>query len=461
MIVATGRPRKLRDYYLLAILLIIAPFYVLQARFSVVRILSPSADSISFSHGPTPKISEVDFAATDSTRTGNLTGSSYSSNNQTDKLQLVFHVGPRKTATTSIQTFLTQFQEEGHLATDNWEYAGRICHPFRGKTRMVSGCSLTDLLRYGRTVLLHECLVTAVDGNRSSCVKKQFQTELEAYRKRKKNVIMSDESWGKAKFRSPAHYLALREALSEDWEITIVTGYRYFFDWLPSDLFQNYRLDHAQQVWHEKWSQEGGRAIELVFPKFYNTWHESGKHVYTDWVVHCVNNTFPLKIIDLHQTGSVRTQFFCDVLHCPHSCQISQALDAAESQEARVNSHTNVMPVDYDIVAFQAEEMVNKSAFSRVRLRQALLEYDTNQRLTNDFRRCPSPTQLEDHLEQALNMDVAVWGKRKAATRESSLREAFRQRINEDFFCSVNASAVLQSDFWKDFLTTEQNHLIQ
>ena len=369
------------------------------------------------------------------------------------RLQLVFHVGPRKTATTTIQTDFTTFQDKQIFEQDGWEYMGRLCHPHLSKSggKMVYNCRWSRLLELGR-----KAMKPCADNRQKICVNKQFLEELDVQYARGKNLVLSDESWGSSKWGSRAHYEALRDAIPSDkWEVTIITGYRRFFEWLPSDMFQNARLDHTMQTWHEVWPPEG-QEIEGVFPNVYKKWYHGGDHVFTDWVVECVGDTFPLKILDIHdKTTGVRTNLVCNMMDMPNACRFSRELDK-EGNHTYMNSHDSALHVFFDTITFRAAKRgwVDTSKYERPVVREALAKF------TEDIlkltpveldRDCPSESQLEEHLQESLRVERRVFGDKIALQREVDTREAFQTRVDDKFFCGVDAEAVLNRNEFRTF----------
>jgi hypothetical protein len=66
--------------------------------------------------------------------------------------------------------------------------------------------------------------------------RKTFEKEL--YNCKGRNLIFSDEALSKSFVRDPEGIAMLAEVIGEDWETIVVVGYRRFFQWLPSSIFQ-------------------------------------------------------------------------------------------------------------------------------------------------------------------------------------------------------------------------------
>ena len=158
------------------------------------------------------------------------------------KPHLIFHVGPPKTGTTSLQFDLTHMQDV--LAVDNYTYAGRQYQPYyNDKGRLVVDRTMPSLLMEAREMFQSCTLVP-----RSRCCAK-FRRRLDDYQRRQQNVILSDESLNTNHFwQSPEDYQAMKKALQDDWNIVVVVGYRRFYEWIMSLKFQQDRLDQYYKL---------------------------------------------------------------------------------------------------------------------------------------------------------------------------------------------------------------------
>jgi len=160
----------------------------------------------------------------------------------TNKPRLILHVGPSKSATTSLQTDLTSVQRD--LEADGYSYAGRYYNPY---TNITSGeyflnRSETTLLTAAHTMLKHCELEPRVECCRN------FSAELRAYShaKKQRNIILSEEPFGN-QWQHHEDWEAIRDAIQDDWDVTVVVGYRRFYAWLPSARYQRERTDRKLQ----------------------------------------------------------------------------------------------------------------------------------------------------------------------------------------------------------------------
>ena len=110
----------------------------------------------------------------------------------TNKPRLILHVGPSKSATTSLQTDLTSVQRD--LEVDGYSYAGRYYNPYTNVTtgEYFLNRSETTLLTAAHTMLKHCDLEPRVECCRN------FSAELKAYPHagQQRNIILSEEPFG-------------------------------------------------------------------------------------------------------------------------------------------------------------------------------------------------------------------------------------------------------------------------
>jgi hypothetical protein len=184
------------------------------------------------------------------------------------QLQLILHVGPSKTATTSLQTDLTDYRVD--LLDDGYWYAGRY---YKLSTNETDGT--THLDRSGESTLLTEahnmfenqyCQATDIVGRVDCC--RKFATELNQVVQRSgfRRIVLSEEPFGN-RWDDPVDWLAIREALAEQqWNVTVLVGYRRFFSWWISAHFQRERTDRSHNHNNDRWPAAGGRAKVPLFP---------------------------------------------------------------------------------------------------------------------------------------------------------------------------------------------------
>jgi hypothetical protein len=375
------------------------------------------------------------------------------------KPYLVFHIGPPKTATTSLQTDFTRLNTT--LSADKYFYAGRFYYPVYDsvKKKLFPNREETPLIEMAKSMFKPNVCKKTNTADQAECVL-EFKQALDPY-KHLTGVLLSDEAYNGI-FKSPDHYQAMRETLEDEWDVVIVVAYRRFFQWLPSDMFQRYRMDKikGEKNWKNHWpgvAGSPGEKVGLLFPFYYKRWFEFG-HRFTDYTVDNVKDTFPIRILNLHTDGqrSLRTQFLCNLLpDAPKSCEESRRRDDA-NDITTINDAKGALHVNYDMLTTGAADLglIDVIHFERREIREALQNF-TQVELGKspwDFDlKCPEPYQVEEFLNMSLELEAKIFGEETAARMEDETRYAFEKDIETHIFCEVDPEATLKKEPWKSF----------
>jgi hypothetical protein len=383
--------------------------------------------------------------------------------------RLILHVGPSKSATTTLQTDLTAAYDAGWLQS---EYAGRFYRPYyrtpavatkttntNADTFLMLNRSESPLLVAARQMLhANNC---ARPGP-SCCM--AFRDELDAYYQdhhhhdSNRTVILSDEAFGNM-WTDPAHFRAIHQTLAAHWTVTVVVGYRHFYEWILSSKYQRDRTDRISNQGKVQWpgpGPAGGRALLPLFPDTLSNWRQWFH--YTDTLVFdAKQGLLDVRILDLHATtnSSILTQFLCAAnLHedCATSQQVDMQKSGAPMTVMNAQANTTVPSLYYDAVATMAAEqnLVNTSVHGRSHVREAVRAFheDTNGLAPDNLvLHCPSPSELTKLLEYSLQMEQAFF----VVANQQAHIDGFWAKANANAFCWVNATAVLNSQRWRDF----------
>ena len=384
--------------------------------------------------------------------------------NPEKKGHLILHVGPSKTATTSLQTDLTMAEDRGWLGENNFHFAGRFYRPYISDNTgsLVMNRSESKLLEVARTMFREDDNDDATDFS-------AFRRELEAvYNEQMRatrvkdgpstplqTVILSDEVFGNM-WLDPEIYETIRDTVSDEWQVTVVVGYRRFFEWILSSKFQRDRTDRTSAGGKERWPSEGGRALLPIFPDTLENDQWRQWYHYSDTILGAVRQTFPVRMINLHATddASVLTQFLCDILdNADFACARSRERDVLEQTKLNTQEDSAVPSLYYDALATAAAEMgwIDEDAHSRQQLRNAIRLYQEETRgLTSDDlpELCPSSSELESLYERSLEFERLYI---PSLLTEPAHREAFEAKIADNSYCWVDAATVLMDPQWKQF----------
>lgn len=360
--------------------------------------------------------------------------------------RLILHIGPSKSATTTLQTDLTAALDDGWLTS---EYLGRFYRPHRA--------AVTNVLMLNRSesplLVTARHMLHSNDCSRPSAICcSRFHDALETYRVMNSTVILSDEAFGNM-WTDPAHFHAIQTALSSHWKVTVVVGYRHFYEWILSSKYQRDRTDRIGNMGKVQWPEFGGRSLLPMFPDTLNEWRQWFH--YTDSIVHMAKASMEVRILDLHAmtNRSILTQFLCTAqLH--EDCWTSQQRDLELAFMTMMNSQANttIPSLYYDAIATMAAEhqLVNTSLLQRSSVREAVRAFheDTNGLAPNDLiLQCPGEVELQTLLDYSLDMEKRFF----ILPDQQAHMDGFWSKVRDKAFCWVNALAVVQSPRWKEF----------
>ena len=387
---------------------------------------------------------------------------------------LVLHVGPSKTATTSLQTDLTALQEA--LRADGYAYAGRYYTPWIDDTDAGGtfhlGRSQSSLLATAHS-MLKQCPHS--DNQRWRCCE-AFAQELNAYVRQQgvPHVILSEEPFGN-QWRNPQDWMAIVEALrnndnnSSSWHITVVVGYRHFYAWSPSARFQHERLDRINPVWPAPYGT--GRAIQPFYPDWYSgmeytsnyneEWNKNFQHTANilDAINHTVEDVHILNLHNAQHSSPLRLLLCGDMARTPTACRQALRREQEQQHETVMNTQSSVPSPFYDAVATAAAALglVNATAYTRTQVRDAIqYRHETVMGLTlHDLPlQCPPEAVLEQLRTTSLALEKRCLSSPSTTTTTSTALHTagFDEYIEHQQYCFVDTEVVLKDPEWRDFL---------
>lgn len=378
----------------------------------------------------------------------------------TNKPRLILHVGPSKSATTSLQTDLTSVQAE--LETDGYLYAGRYYNPYTNNAtgQYTLKRSESSLLTSAHNMLLRCKLEPRVECCRN------FSAELRRFPHsgKQRNIILSEEPFGNF-WQNAEDWEAIRDAIGDDWDVTVVVGYRRFYAWLPSARFQHERTDR-NVARKGPWPAKGGLKIDPFFPEWWLNWRRFFS--YTGSILDALNGTFPVRIINLHneEHRSPLTILLCDILNGEAETACQRSLERDQDPTV-LNSRETLPSLYYDAIAVAAAEkgLVNMTAWTRPFVRAAIQSHHedmlklTPQDLVLD---CPDISQLEALLGMSLQMEETYMPEfSQCPHHRVEHMDGFEAYVAQGVYCWVDTDVVLGQEAWKVFLSRYGKHQIE
>jgi len=343
---------------------------------------------------------------------------------KTEKLQLLLHVGPGKTATTSIQKEI--ISQVKNLEKDNWLIYR--CHPARD----LNYCLYMDAAK---------CQDGSEEWKRISNIVRKATDE-------KMNILISTERyWGNSTINA-------YKSLFQNFQVKIVVGYRRFYEYLPSSYWQTY-----------KWSCSKKLSTQVALRKLYR--EKLLIPPLSQFVQHKTNHpTFArleqfkpyfddIKIFNIHRS-CVLCSFFCDIVqNARNSCKAIR-LKYSEIETTRKNVGQSM----WHIRLAQQLLMVNKEV-DEPNDRLACSSLATEIMLFNDEKleskvyKLPKTCLPEESQNQLLNISL---GMEKTLVPhffssdegEKKHRVEF-ERASYDTLCDVDIPALFKDTNWNEF----------
>ena len=251
---------------------------------------------------------------TNTTITNTTTTTNNNNNNTNNKPHFVFHIGIPKTGTTSIQCVLAQLSRE--LASqDSYYYIGKQCpkhesEPLGNGEMPVHGHWLPQELDKGKLLYIGAKLNATLqrhlrhDGGRTSTT----------------GIIFSSEVFATDKWKADQPGFDLLKRMLKGYSVRIVVGYRRYFEWLPSFIYQEiilptfiYQQDALQPSQHS--------MVELIRGLLNTT--ATTLHMTTRAIKIWSAQFDDVYVFNMNQEGDLVTNFVCQALpgHLTNTCR--------------------------------------------------------------------------------------------------------------------------------------------
>lgn len=346
------------------------------------------------------------------------------------------HLGPHKTATTSIQCAMYMNRDELE-EKDSIKFLGKV------DGRFCSTRGSGKIEQDWRIQKLDDCFHDPV------CWPGWLE-ELDDWKTRGFNLVLSKEAmsgWASSNHSSVdfrnQFWPALGKALKK-WRVVVILSYRVYHQWLPSALIQH--AHHMRLQAREPWPRSHevamnlGDNIDMVL--------KGAKPPPYPYVDSILDHQFPLnweiRLLNMHHSESIVSDFICETLKANGLCSQHKELLATSARESPASELT------FDYLNVQALQWGWMSAGKRgARMRET--KRFVRRIFSNEFFHwpfhCPTQSIQSQLLETSILMERAILG----SVDVSKLRQDFFSSAHR--LCEVNASAVLlrNETVWKNF----------
>ena len=365
------------------------------------------------------------------------------------KKNLVLHIGPQKTGSTTLQ--------------DAWT----------GPYGLISESLIDDNYRYhfinpGRGYF--DCDVGECGGYKNCNAAPRLKGAINQAINAGENLLLSDENLDER------FVVALRDVIDDNqWDVTVIVVYRRIHQWLVSwynqinkttnkDSNGNVLIDNdglPYRVEHTRWPDEGGEHIPsfTTWYKEFTQYWDSSELVSKHRSISFMNIYKPyfsnIVVHNMHQDGDLVTNFMCDsVPDADHSCNQLRK----QGQLPRDNMSVNL---DYDILAVKAREngliMENLSRKEVVYTIGKFIE-----RTGKLIPRACDANMINEIQHWLLDSEEAMFTDSWSDQRAHDLEETFDSYLQKGKLCDIDFDQVFSDMQWLNFFEELDNrpHLV-
>ena len=374
------------------------------------------------------------------------------------KPYFVLHVGPPKTATTSIQCGLDLLSAD--LAKeDAYYFVGKRCPRFSGIMGNGEG-----------GIPGHHLMMGLIDANPHSRGFERLQERMDYHRTKGNHMIFSIEAMSNHLVDRPETWKMFL-SLFEGWNVRVVVAYRHYFDWIRSMYFQQ----HIGKKYREKWPDQQG-LVHPSFTKFLeyhlerwekrdpsNDGHSWGQHLSLYALQYFGNHFDDVQIFDLHQEGDVLTNFICQMV--ANANNMCRRLQTNAFVDTGVKRESHSFDADRLAVAAYQSGLFHKNIGRTAAVKTISAELEK----TGDLLIAQNLACIDDALVSRF-LNASLWFEEQVVASSrlqgnvvssvglrrtpSDHVEAFQSARRSGKFCEIDTDAVLQLPHWKDFLTS-------
>jgi len=394
--------------------------------------LEPVSSAVGLTPVPTSNVAETDISEQKET------SNNYNEGNK-PKQNLVLHIGPQKTGSTTLQDAWSEpFGVLSYpLRMDNYRY--RFIHPDQG---------------------FFNCDVSSYGGYQNCKASPKLKGLIRTSKKNGQNLLLSDENLDE---RFPE---ALREVIDDDdWDVTVIVMYRRIHTWLHSWYDQinkttnkdgkgNILINEAGQPYrreHTEWPGEGGVEISTFsswYKEFTRHWDSTelvGKHrsiAFKNAYEPYFNN---IVVHNMHRDGDLVTNFMCETLpDAKHACGL------LKKRNIRVPRDNQSVELDFDILAVEARKRgILKTVFKRKYVYSRIEKY-----VIENGKKIPRTCDMEmiDEIRQwLLDSEKEMFPEAWSQEMESYLRDDFEGYVASGKMCDIDFDQVFADKEWLNF----------
>ena len=368
-----------------------------------------------------------------------------------EKPLAIIHVGPRKTATSTIQTYLESVQ--GELSNlDNFEVV-RFKNPHYKKIRNAVLLCMDKCK--GKVAL--QCIDSCRSNEDIREALYDFKTYLSEKAAEGKHILLSDEGITRMTERAKWVSYALREMFAAYERTRVVANYRRYYDFVMSEYNQQGKpyVGNAPKKIQIKDASPGfcewyrhsrrGKKGKLFAPL--------SKKLRDEW-----QSTFgTVQFFNLHEPTrsnnvSLAHRWLCEVApEANHTCAMAVAgkfpppLNTNESfsslEALRILQSASHKGLIHNVTEVLLETVVSLQSHLESLENPPPLE-------------CLSDDELDTFLEKSLQMEQTIVPEYFKGGGQRALRASFEEKVKGGAFCNIDVDRLLKDPAWIDYFFT-------
>eukprot|EP00984_Skeletonema_dohrnii_P032031 scaffold25418_cov131-Skeletonema_dohrnii-CCMP3373.AAC.8 len=361
-----------------------------------------------------------------------------------DEPSIILHVGPHKTGTTALQSFIYDlvkvnnniFLEDNLRIPLEHELPG--CFHREGVGLNLPHCSINRFKRDGGQMSNSMC------GSMREAFPKFVA---DAYNK-SQNILVVAEDFD----RSLINFNRLHFLLQPYKKIKVVSTYRRLHDWLPS--WYNQIADHYQ-LEYARGNETYPSFVEWVEEKYDKFLKAHGVTVAERFKSYEFIES--VHLINMHDMAdSLADTFFCDILQAKATCKAIK--DGVRPSKSNIG-----FDHEYQRLAIEAKRAGKIPASSlekKIQIRRVskFLMMQVEQTNTSLPRLCPSNETLEKILTQELEHEskyLPEWSESQGG--EEALRKSFEKAVQKKF-CAFDVVKIFDTGIMDSIFRQERCH---
>jgi hypothetical protein len=405
--------------------------------------------------------------------------------NQSDGLPtLVLHIGPHKTATSTIQCALTRHREQ-LFTKASLAYLGRVYAHCKMEMPKEDRFDTRILYHFDTRLLFKACFETSFTSP-LECKKskdwKNLESKLEYFSGRNKSVLLSDEIFVRLVDDNLRMFYELLNKYYPG-RVRVVMTYRRYFEWCWSKWnsdhkpYENFITDpnNPYRIEFQNWPEEGGQTV-TTFLNYITSLKERGEgwdtksaqgnlhpveYLRSVWTNHTSSQIMLLNIRELaHDGEDLVTGFLREIFPSPSLAGDTFAKAASEDSvfAGRPNPSRNI---DYDRLAVAARQqglltlIETTPRFKVTELAEKHLLRKLNTTIDRLPRICPDKTLLQELLNNSLEYEHRVYPDQWSEESSGEHRLAFLKAEGQGKFCHMDVDKIIKDDAVREFFTTD------